>query len=1049
MTRQNDPEISRSFRKESLLSGFLERIAALEERGDAREESFYPAFVDLLSGWARGSGFPDVQVTAIPRRTQGCSLDFQVWRGPRLVGYVEAKRPSADLDAAAESAQLRRYRETFPNLILTSFRELRLYRNGEDVTRATLGTARDSGPELSTLLGSFFAFGGPRRLGAAALARNLASRARVLEGRIEALLERDKGSEEPSELTVFYRALASHFFHALTERQFADLYAQTVVYGMLAARCWEDGDLDRRSLYERIPPASGILRDIFRYVCLSPPPEIEWIVDDLVDLLRPADLKRALQRQFLQRGDRDPILHFYETFLRHYDAELRTRRGVYYTPPAVVSYVVRSVDALLRTRLGRRSGLADRSVWFLDPAAGTMTFVIEAFRCAIESCSKELGRGAVPSLIQDHLLPHGFGFELMMAPYAIGHLKVSLFLAEQGYPLRADDRVNLLLTNALEREDLSQATLPGLPSLAREVRKAAEVKEDRRICVVIGNPPYSGRSANRTKEADRMLRESHAPGDEGYYRVDGRALGEKNAKWLQDDYVKFLRFAQRKIDECGEGVVGLVLSHSFLDNPTFLGLRRSLMTSFDEIYLLDLHGNRRKKEVSPDGAADENVFDEVGQGVSILLLVKKAGARASQYLAGHPAGHPTRIARHDLWGNRLKKLRWLAARNVDSTPWVELQPREPSYLFVARDARLEEIYSLGVSLPEIFPLHSPGVLTARDAFVMDVDGKALEKRMWRFRSGLASADPPDPKDTGTWSRSEAVRRAASDDGWASRFTKILVRPFDVRHIFYADYLVERPRERGMRHLRGGSNLALVVPRMSKDGPGALVTDRIAAHKAVSAYDINSVFPLYLLPEEGRLSSGAGGAGPLPNVAPKLHVALEQSLGGPVTPEALFGYVYAVLYSDVYRRRYAAFLAAGFPRIPFPRTLRLFETLSGLGAELVDLHLLRTPVESPVRSQGSGGAPLSKTVGRGYRPDERRLDLNGQGDWIEGIAPRVWDYRIGGYQVLPRWLQARAGRRLTYDENQSFPRIVAVLARTIEIQRRIDGLIPELDLETES
>lgn len=868
--------------------------------------------------------------------------------------------------------------------------------------------------------------GSPRKP-AAALAQALARQARLLEAGVEALLERDKGREEPSELTGFYRTLSSHLFRSLSEREFADLYAQTVAYGLLAARCWEDGDLDRRTLYERIPPASGILRDVFRYVCLSPPPEIERIVDDLVDLVRPAALKRSLQREFAERGDRDPILHFYETFLRHYDAKLRKGRGVYYTPPAVVSYVVRSVDHLLRTRLDRPDGLADPRVWLLDPAAGTTTFVVEAFRRAIETCGTRYGRAAVPALVRDHLLPHGFGFELMMAPYAIGHLKMSLFLAEQGYGLRETDRVNLLLTNALERDDLDQASLPGFPSLAREVRKAAEVKEDRRICVVIGNPPYSGRSENRTDAASRMLREPHAPGDEGYYRVDGRPLGERNAKWLQDDYVKFLRFAQRRIDEAGEGVVGLVLNHSYLDNPTFRGLRRSLMTSFEEIYLLDLHGNRRKKETAPDGGVDENVFEDVGRGVSILLLVKKPGLAR-------------KVARYDLWGNRLKKLRWLAARDVESTPWTDLDPPAPSYLFVGRDSRLEEAYARGVPLTDIFLKHSVGVLTARDRFVIDFEPDSLRKRIVELRSGLGEilAVP----DTGSWNRSEAVRRAAADGAWESRFTEILYRPFDYRPIFYADYLIERPRETLMRHLLGGTNRALVVPRQSKDGPGALVTDRIVAHKAVSAYDINSVFPLYLLPEEGRLDAGAR----TPNVAPWVFAFLESRFGEPVTAEAVFCFLYAVLYSEEYRDRYAAFLAADFPRIPFPDSLRLFKLLAQLGAELVDLHLPRTPLTPTVQFLGTGSGRLSrsKRALRDYREDGRRLVVNEEGQYFEGIPPRVWRYRVGGHAVLDRWLQDRAGRTLTWAEYQAFIRTAAAIDRTIDIQERIDGLVAELE-----
>lgn len=1020
----------------SFLSGYLESLAAVEDRGDAREESFYPTLVELLTRF----GPRDLHVTTIPRKTGGCSLDFQVWRGrDRLVGYIEAKRPSANLDRAEAGEQVRRYLETFPNLVLTNFRELRLYRNKVRIARVTLAaswpprfplgereTARREG-ELSALLKRFLGFERPQRLGAAALAKALAERARFLRDRIRDLIQRDKSREEPSELTGFYSMLATHLYSRLGEEDFANLYAQTVAYGLLAARCWEDGELDRRTLYERIPPASGILRDVFRYISLSPPPEIEWIVDDLVDLLRPAAWKLALQRHFQQRRDQDPILHFYETFLREYDSKLRKQRGVFYTPPAVVSYVVRSLDRLLRTRLDRPDGLADPRVWLLDPAAGTMTFVVEAFRCAIEGWRETYGRAGVPALVRDHLLPRSFGFELLMAPYAIGHLKMSLFLAEQGYEPGEEDRVNLLLTNALVTEDLKQGILPLMPSLAREVRKAAEVKEDPRICVVLGNPPYSGHSENPVERRKRKEDPVRA-----YYQMDGVPLKEKNAKWLQDDYVKFLRFAQRRIDAHGEGVIGLVLNHGYLDNPTFRGLRRSLMDSFDEVYVLDLHGNRRKREVTPAGARDENVFD-IEQGVSILLAVKKPGLPKSVYRA-------------DLRGNRASKLRWLAARDVESTSWTALQPRGPAYLFVERDARLEERYVRGIPLPEIFPERSVGVLTARDAFVMDFDKGELRRRVIHLRKGLLPRHVvPDeyPRDTGSWKLAEAVRKAGEDAEWETRFTHILYRPFDLRHVFYADYLVERPRERVMGHLLRGSNLALVVPRQSKDGPGALVTENIAAHKAVSAYDINYVFPLWLLPE-GMFRAR------VPNVSPEVLRFLERSLGVVPGPEAILGYVYAVLYSHRYRDRYAAFLASDFPRILFPRDRHLFEAMAGLGAQLVDLHLPGRPLRPATRFLGEGSGRLGRTrkVLRDYREDERRVYVNEDGQHFDGIPLQVWEYRIGGYQVLDRWLQDRAGRKLTADEIQAFCRTATALGRTVAVQRRIDELYAAVEESAE-
>ncbi len=1003
-----------------LFSDYLRRLSEIDERGNAREESFYPCLVDLLARYAEHAGRSGIHVTTVPRRTERCLLDFQVWHGRhRIVGYVEAKRPGANLDAAETSEQVERYKQTFPNLILTNFLELRLYRQGKPAARADVRRE----PDALALLDLFFDFEAPRRHGAASLAAGLARRARLLESRIEDLLGRDRGLEEPSDLTLFHRAFSTYLRAGLSERQFADIYAQTVACGLLAARARSDetGAFERASIRDSIPSSSGVLREVFRYISLSPPPEIEWIVDDLVDFLRPAPVREILSRLHAASG-KDPILHFYETFLQQYDPELRRRRGVFYTPRPVVSYLVRSVDALLRTRLGRPDGLADPGVTLLDPAAGTMTFVVEAFRLAIETHAAAYGEAGVTALLRDHLIPHFFGFELMMAPYAIGHLKMSLFLEENGYRLDSSEsserseRINLLLTNALENEEGEQRDLPGMSSLARESRRAGRIKQEQPITVVLGNPPWSGFSANQTPESARWLREGQWPGDEGYYRVDGRPLGEKNPKWLQDDYVKFLRAAQRWIHQNGqdEGILAFVTNHGWLDNPTFRGMRSSLLQSFDEVYVLDLHGNRRKKERAPGDGVDENVFEGIRQGAAIVLLVRKPGL-------------PKRILRADLWGNRKHKHRWLEARDVESTSWTEIRPRAAHSPLVERDAPLEEEYVRGIPVPEIFPLGSAGVLTARDQYVIGFDRAALRRWAACFRKGLLPGEmvPKDyPRDTESWKVADAVKRAAADARWEERFIEILWRPFDLRQIFYADYLVERPRDRVMRHLLAGPNLGLVLPRRSQDGAGALVTDRIAAHKAVSAYDINFVFPLYLYPK-GSLALDGGRS---PNVAPALLRFLERSHGIARQPEEILGYVYAVLHSETYRERYAGFSESGLsahslcPRPPPLRRPRRARDRADRAAS----HALRLEADAGGRLPGEG-----ERQGRPARPPVGGLPARG--------APGLYQRRGA---VLRRHLRARVGaarRRLP-----GAGELVAGARGTEAQPARDRGLLPDRD-----
>ena len=1004
----------------ALFHDYLERIAGIERRGGAREESFYPELGRLLEEYAGHRGWRDLQVLILPRKTEDCLLDLQVRRGEGIVGYVEAKRPGWDLNRTVETDQLQRYCSAFPNLLLTNFREVRLYRGKEPVARAEIGRG-DPGP-LTALLDLFCGFEPPPTSSASELAPRLALRTRILASRLRELLRLD--TEGTSALAGFYKAFSEHLLSGLELGEFADLYAQTLAYGLLAARQRARGGFDRRIAAESIPATSGLLRDAFRYISLADPPrEVAWIVDEIVDLLAHSSVHAMLERSV--RG-RDPVLDFYETFLHHYDAGLRRQRGVYYTPRELVSYVVRSVHRLLRTRLGRRDGFADPTVTLLDPAAGTLTFVVEAIRCAVSEVRSTLGGGAVPALVSDHLLRDFHAFELMMTPYAIGHLKMGLILEELGRPLREGERVPFYLTNALAIRDLAQSTIPGTAALARESHLAGRIKKEERITVVLGNPPWSGRSANQGAAVGDPVREGYVAADgrrdEGYYQVDGKPLQEKGSKWLQDDYVKFLRFAQRKIDEVGEGIVALVTSHGYLDNPTFRGLRRSLLGTFDEIHLLDLHGNGKKKERAPDGAKDASVFADVWQGAAVAILVKRPGL-------------PKRVLRADLWGSRAAKLRWLEEHDVETTDWAEIDPQKPAFLFAPRDAALEREYRRGVSLPEIFPEHSVGIVTGRNAFALDTDPAELERRVGRLRSETVPDDIVRHEwgavDKGRCGLEEARRRIRADSDWRTRFRDILVQPFDLRTIFYEDYVVERPREKVMRHLLIPGNLGLVAPRQHKEEPGALVTGTIVAHKAVSAFDINSVFPLYLHPE-GRLYGSGGRA----NLAASFLGLLEARLGESPSPELVLQYVYAVLYSPPYRRRYADLLRSDFPRIPLPPDRGAFLALAGLGAILIDLHLLRSDRLGRPEARFETGAGGLKG-----RPEFRdgRLIVNPEGKAIAGISREVWEYRIGGHQVLDRWLASRAGKELRSQEMKDFLKIVEALRWTIEFQRRV-GLL---------
>jgi hypothetical protein len=1037
-------------------------VARLTGSPAASEGSYYPA----LTGFLERVG---AQPILLPRGLRGgLCPDLQVRSDAgRVVGYIEAKLPGTDLKAVAESRQLRRYKEAFPNLLLTDFREVVLFRDGDRV--AVRWT--DSGDGLRPLLYTFLSHDPAPVRSAGELAKALAHRTRHLKDMIEARLARElEGAEGgDGDLAGFYRAFSEHLIAKLSPSEFADLYAQTLAFGLFAARTrfrGGEGDAEAFGLATAtaaVPETVGILRDAFRYISIADPPEeVGWILHDLVDLLRAADVDRIFRRWFHEGRGGDPIVHFYETFLERYDSGERERRGVYYTPLPLVSYVTRSVHRLLIRDLGLPLGLADERVRLLDPAAGTLPFVTEAWKVAREAHAERFGEGAAGSL-RRHLLGHFGAFELMMAPYAVGHLKIGYLLREWGIPLTACERFPLYLTNTLEGTALRQSDLPGMASLTREsvaaerLKKETPEREGATVCVVVGNPPYRGHSANKDGWIDELIREGYERPDgsprerrdDGYYRVEGKPLGERNPKWLRDDYVKFLRFAQWKVDREGQGVVGLVLNHGYLDNPTFRGLRESLLQSFDRLYLLDLHGNPVKTSTT-DAGRDENVFS-IKQGVSVALLVKARGSGRER----QPA-----VFRADLRGGRREKLAWLAGHDAESTGWMRIDPRAPHFLFQALDPDVEARYRRFVSLTEVFPVRSVGVITGRDDFALARSWRELQARFAVF----AAAPPSDPvsdlwsglRRTRTWDPQEALRAVREDDDWKRRIVPILYRPFDTRWIFYSDAVVERPRRAVMEHMLRIDNLGLVVPRQGRDAPGALVTDTIAGHKSVSAYDINSLFPLWRVEGEPDAGTGRplrqaalfGGEGSVagldelavsPNVAAPLADALATAYGGPIEPADLMAYVYAVLQAPTYRTRYAAPLERDFPRVPFPKSAEVFRELAALGRRLIDLHLLRArELDTPsTRLDGPPGPVTLSAKPHDYRPGEGRVVVTADGHAFTGIPPEVWHTDIGGHQVLRRWLRERARSLLTREEIETFCRTATALTATLALHGELD------------
>ncbi len=1037
--------------QKSIFSTYLNALTAVARQGDAREESFYPALADMLAETARATGRTHVHVTTLPKRTEGGNPDFRLWNGrDRIVGYVEAKKPTEErLDIVENSEQLQRYRATFPNLILTNFLEFRLYRDGERVQTVRVGrplvlNALGTTPplenqnDLAALLDHFLDFALPPTFTAESLAVELAKRTRLLRVVIGEQFERERNA--PGMLSDFFKAFQTYLIGSLTTDDFADLFAQTIAYGLFAARTRAGDGFNRRVAFDNIPHTIGVLRALFRYISLEELPKpLAWCVDDLAEVLAVADAPGILDSYYREGKGGDPIVHFYETFLAQYDPDERERRGVYYTPEPVVGYIVRSLNGLLKTEFDKRDGLASDGVTLLDPAAGTMTFVARAAQQAVAEFEAKYGSGGREDFIRRHILENFYALELMMAPYAVGHLKMSFFLEELGHRLADDERVPFYLTNTLDVEELEQSRLPGLSALAEESRLAGAVKKQTPILLILGNPPYSGHSSNTGDWIRRLI--------DDYKQVNGEPLGERNLKWLQDDYVKFLRFAQWKIEQAGQGVVGMITNHSYLDNPTFRGMRRSLMQTFDDIYILDLHGNSLKRETAPDGSPDQNVFD-IQQGVAIAFFVKRGGQHADATI--HHA---------DCYGTRERKYEWLDAHDLGATDWQQINPASPFYLFLPHDATLEAEYRQFMAVPEIYPVNSVGIVTARDSLAI----RWSKEEAWNVVRAFSGMEPELARegyslgrDSRDWKVTLAQRDLRDSGPTHENVVPILYRPFDIRRTYYTGRsrgFICRPRSEVMRHmLLDSNNIGLITVRQVAEGifnhviPTQHITDfRTTLSNKGGAY----LFPLYLYPTADRddLFAQRESFERQPNLSPKLLAVLAEAHGHGPSPEDIFFYTYAILHAPAYREKYAEFLRIDFPRIPFTKDSALFAKLAELGARLVGLHLLKSQELDPpaCRFEGQGDPLVARTKAQGffYDPTAQRVHIS-KTHYFGPVPPEVYGYRIGGYQVCDKWLKDRKDRRLSLDDIRTYCRMVTALGLTLAIQREIDRVYENVD-----
>ena len=1038
-----------------------EYISAVNQQfqtGVAREHAYRPALQQLLS-----TLMPYAIVTNEPAKVACGAPDYIITEKKTglPIAFFEAKDiEDSDLDGRrTHKEQFTRYKSSLDTIVFTDYLDFHLYEYGDWVENVRIGEVRGDKivfvKENEAKFTEFISHVGnahPQKITSASkLAAIMASKARLLAETIKQSFSEENNSYDNRKLQGEYEAFKKVLIHDLTTDAFSDIYAQTIAYGMFAARIHDTtpDDFSRMEAATLIPKSNPFLRQIFQSIAgFNIDDRISWIVDDLVATFQTADITKIMGQYSKDDIHNDPMIHFYEDFLAAYDPQLRKAKGVWYTPEPVVKFIVKSVDEILRNDFDLPMGLADASkikwdvvndqysgrkgesktlskefhrVQILDPATGTGTFLAEVIRQVYSKF--ENMKGMWQGYVEDSLLPRLNGFEILMASYAVAHLKLDMLLKNTGYNHVKDSRFKVFLTNSLEECDPDTGTLFST-WLSDEATEANYIKRDCPVMVMIGNPPYSGISSNNGEWITNLIEEyKKEPG--------GKEKLQERKIWLNDDYVKFLRLAQMYVDRSGAGVVAFINNNGFLDNPTFRGMRWNLMRSFDRIYILNLHGNSQKKETSPDGSKDENVFD-IMVGTSINIFVK-TGKKAKDSLA--------EVYYSDIFGERDIKYEFLRKNSFSTINYQIVSPVGPFFFWNANDYSSKSEYDAGFSVEELFCNNVMGVTTARDRMVIDSDRNRLLERILRFVDPSYSDDETRlyffgnkkggkylPGDSRGWSMSKA-RNDIRGFNHNNVIVPITYRPFDNEYIYYCQEMVDWPRTAIMGHLQK-ENIGFCTVRInSRDGEYTyFVADNIMDKTLLSSKDNANVFPLYLYDEDGKR----------PNLRKEIWDRMSSSVGRNVSPEEILGYIYGVLYSTSYRNKYKEFLKIDFPRVPYPTDVEKFDRIVAKGQELIDLHLMKGADRWPmIVSFPINGDSIIEELS--WSADDGGCVWINKNQYLGNVSSIVWNAYIGGYQPAQKWLKDRKGRELKFSDILHYGHIVYALQETERIMREIDEI----------
>ena len=1078
------------------MSDFNNYIQDLQEnikRGG--ERSHYPSLKHLIEGLMIG-----VNARIEEKGNQAGIPDLTIRKNDRILGYIEAKDIHIDLGKIQKTAQIKRYLESNIgyNLILTNYLEFHWYVDGEcektaklaDLEQGEIILVNDLRP-ITELLQSFLNQKARDINNYYDLAKEMAAYTKTIRNAIQSSLEIETTTEELNQLKSTFKKL---LLLDIDNDKFADMYAQTIAYGLFTAKIGHAQNPGQfafnrttASIYisDRIPFLKGLFDLVLGTDSVS---KIHKSIENLIDLFNTIDMTNILENFGQETRTEDPVIHFYETFLAAYESSLRKSRGVYYTPEPVVNFIVRSVDDILDQVFDLEYGLGNRKVTILDPATGTGTFLYAVIKQIRDNVAKFDIRQWNNFLRGARLLNRLFGFELLMTPYTIAHLKLGLLLGDLGYKFVPEERLKVYLTNALEAGIKEGDLIPGITQIiAEESSQAGKVKTEIPVMVVLGNPPYSVSSQNASKRKRVLNQDERYLADVEYtgsawnriyktgkagktitelthigellelYKGRVRLEKEKNIQPLDDDYIKFIRFAQYQIQKTpkGYGIIGFITNHSYLNGLIHRGMREELLKYFDTLYIMDLHGNSLLKETTPEGNVDQNVFD-IQQGVAILIAVREKSEPdyfSTAYKSRDGVKEMAKVLYYDLWGSREDKYKFLESASLDNVNWIELQPTEPNYFFAPKNLDYEDEYKKELSITDIFPLHAAGSQTRRDNVCVDYDKENLINRFSDIAINTNLEELKQKyniKDTEYWSL-EKAKLHIQENEIKSKLLLYAYRPFDNRWVYYNPNIIERgdSRKELMGHLLKGNNIALLSCRQQVE-PGfyhifcsEILTERCIV--SLKSRELTYVFPLYTYPntenEQTNLFIEKN-----PNLSPKFLEAIKEKLGKIPTPEKIFYYAYAIFHSPTYRTRYAEFLKIDFPRLPLTSNQKLFHELAIKGEELVNLHLMKSDKLNTLITtyQAIGDNQVTEVT---YNSELQRVYINKQ-SYFTDIPPHIWEFKIGGYQVLDKWLKDRknANRKLSVEEINHYQKIVIALTDTLRLMQEIDRIIPGFPIE---